>query len=187
MTEKQNKIALVFATIILFVALVVLILVVIPKVSQLKDLSNQVESKKIEYDVGKIKVENASALASMISQYQIQAQTLGIALPSSGKAEDALVEISAASGAAGLRITSAEEQTDNKGNLQVNLSTKGSYGSSVNFFGKLRDNLRPVKILNMSMTKVDNDITTDFTLVFPFFVQPSISTTQVSDNSQGVK
>lgn len=184
MTESKKKISLVFATILLFAALVVLILYVIPKINQLKELSKQVQSKQIEYETGKAKVENATTLSSLISQYKQQANLLGVALPSTSKAEDALVELSSTADASGVSITSADVQSDNKGSLQVNLSIRGGYQSSVTFLGKLKDNIRPIKVINMTMTKVDNDILTDFTLVFPYF---SSGTTPSASNSEATK
>lgn len=168
MTEKKTKLAITLSTILLFVALVVLILYLIPRVSQLKLLSNQVESKRIEYESGKLKIQNAEALQSMLGQYKKEAELLGIALPGSSKAEDALVELSDAARSVNLEIISADV-SDEKGNLQVDFSIKGTYENQVSFLDRLKNNLRPIKVIEIEMAKIDDNIVANLKLNFPYF------------------
>jgi len=183
MIDKKSKSAIIFATILLFVALVVLILYLLPKISQLKTLSNQVESKKIEYETGKLRIDNIAALNEMVGQYKRQAELLGIALPSSGRAEDALLELSSAASDSNLQVISAEVNPEGKGSLQVSISTRGTFENSVGFINKLKSNLRPIKVLDLSMNKSDDEIITSLDLNFPFFVEVSATVSKTPANS----
>jgi Tfp pilus assembly protein PilO len=177
MTEKKTKLAITFSTIILFVALFVLILYLIPKINQLKTLSNQVESKKVEYESGKLKIANADILKSMLGQYKKEADILGIALPSTAKAEDALVELSEATRLSGIELVSADV-SNQKGAVQVEIETKGTFENQVNFIDKLKSNLRPIKVVEINMSKQDNTILGSFKLNFPYFT--SVNSTQAT-------
>lgn len=181
MIEKKTKLAITLSTILLFVALVVLILYLIPKVSQLKLLSNQVESKRVEYESGKLKIQNAELLQSMLGQYKKEAELLGIALPGSSKAEDALVELSEAARSVNLEIMSADV-SDEKGSLQVDFSTKGTYENQVNLLDKLKNNLRPVKVIEIEMAKTDGNIVANLKLSFPYFSSLNNSSPSTNQN-----
>jgi len=181
MTERQHKIALFLSSILLFIALFVLILFVIPKLSQLRELSNRVQDKKIEYQQGVSDIQSIASLTGLINQYKQQADALKVALPASSEAEDALSQLDAICRISNLAITSADVQSDEKGNLIVDLSTKGSYESTISLLGKLKDNLRPVKISSLSMTKADGEILSDFSLDFLYF------SPNTNDNPQGDK
>jgi Tfp pilus assembly protein PilO len=183
MTEKKTKLAITLSTILLFVALVVLILYLIPRVSQLKLLSHQVESKRVEYESGKLKIQNAEALQSMLGQYKKEAELLGIALPGKSKAEDALVELSEAAKGSGLEIVSADV-SDEKGSLLVDLSTKGTYENQVGFLDKLKNNLRPIKVVEIEMTKIDDKIVTNLKLNFPYFSSLAESNSQTNQSAK---
>jgi len=180
MDQEKSKFGILLSTVLFFIALVVLILFLIPRVSNLKILSNQVEAKRVEYETGKIKVMNAEDLKKYIEQSKGEANLLGVALPANSSAEDALLSLTAAAAAADLRVSGVEVQDDEKGNLLVSLSTRGTFENSVSLLDKLKNNLRPTKIVDFQMTKTDDDVLTNLSLNLPYYTDSASSVSPTS-------
>jgi len=179
-TDDQGKFTIIFATFILFVALFVLILFLIPKINDIKDLSNQVAQKRAEYEMGLIRVAEAQKASDVIKQAKAESDLLAVALPDAPKAEDAIVALSQAASDAGLSVTSAEVADAKDGILAVSVSTRGTFENTISYLDKLKRNLRPTKIIELNFTSGDGgEINADYSLEFPYLYKssPSPSTT----------
>jgi len=187
-TGDQGKFTIIFATFILFVALFVLILFLIPKINNIKDLSNQVAQKRAEYEMGLIRVAEAQKASDVIKQAKAESDLLSVALPDAPRAEDAIVSLSKAASDAGLQITSAEVINAQEGVLAVSLSTRGTFENTVSFLDKLKRNLRPTKIVELNFISNDGgEINADYSLEFPYLYKttpiPSATVSPEGGNS----
>jgi Tfp pilus assembly protein PilO len=171
-TDK-GKLTIIFSTLVLFVALFVFILFLIPKVNQLKSVSDDVAKKKMEYESGLLRVMLAQKAVDIIAQAKKESALLGIAIPDSPQAEDAILQLSSSASQAGLKVISAEVVKSSEGVLSIAFSTRGSYEQTVDFVSKLKTNLRPTKIVELNMTKSSDNIDTNFNLEFPYLYSSS--------------
>lgn len=173
-TSDQGKFTIIFATFILFVALFVLILFLIPKINNIKDLSNQVAQKRAEYEMGLIRVAEAQKASEVIKQAKAESDLLSVALPDAPRAEDAIVALSKAASDAGIQVTSAEVVSAEDGILAVSFSSRGTFENTVNYLDKLKKNLRPTKIVELNFTSSDGgEINADYSLEFPYLFKSS--------------
>lgn len=174
--DRRAKAVIIFSTVILFFALVAFIVLLIPRINTLKEISSEVAKKKMEYEVGLYRVSLSQKAVDTIAQAKQESDLLGIAIPQSPKADEAIIEVSAAAKQSGLDITSAEVIKAKEGILSISFGTRGNYDNTIGFLGKLKNNLRPVKIVDMVLTKTSDDkINASYNLDFPYLYQAAKS------------
>ena len=168
-TTDKGKMTIIFSTLILFVAIFVFILFLIPKINQLKTVTGDVATKKSQYEAGILRVMLAQKAVDVISSAKKESDLLGIAIPESPQAEDAMRQLSTSANQAGLQVVSAEVVKSSEGILSISFSTRGSYEKTVDFVSKIKSNLRPTKIVELNMTRDGNDnINATFNLELPY-------------------
>lgn len=174
--EKKGKIVIIFSTVILFFALFAFILFLIPSINRLKEVSTEVAKKQAEYEAGLLRVMMAQKAVDTITQAKQESALLGVAIPESPRAEEAMIQMNSSASSSGLKVISAEVIKANEGILSISFSTKGNYDNTISFISKIKSNLRPTKIVDLTMTKDGSDeINANFNLEFPYLYQSTKS------------
>ncbi len=170
--EDKGKIVIIFSSAMLLIALFVLILFLIPRINQIKTLATEIANKQAEYEVGLLRVSLAQKAVDTITQAKKESDLLGVAIPESPRAEEAILQVSTSASSSGLQVTSAEVIKASEGILSITVSTRGSYDNTISFVSKLKNNLRPVKLVDLTMTKDGDDvINANFNLELPYLYQ----------------
>lgn len=185
--NDQGRFTIIFSTFILFVALFVFILFLVPKLNNIKSLANDVQQKKVEYELGLLRVSEAERAKDLIAQSKSEGDRISVALPFSAKAEDAILQLSSAATDSGLSVTSAEVVAIKDGILSVAFSTHGTFENTIGVLDRLKKNLRPIKIVQLDLIRDgEGQISADYSLEFPYLYQPAPSP-QASSTTGGVR
>lgn len=187
MEEKtpKNQPLLLIGALALLASVVVVIVYVVPKISALKDLANKVETKQQELETGKSKVEALKKAAAIIKVARSEMETLGIAVPTKEKADEAVSQIADASGKAGLDVESINASGSQEGSLGLVVTSSGGYGNVTNFIENIEKNLRPVKITSCTVvSNSEGKVDATINLSVPFLAQSEASATSTPQKGQ---
>lgn len=188
-TKKNQNSAL--AVLAMLVAIIVVIFFIVPRVSAIRDLSNQVAQRESELKSGQAKVEAVKQFAMILKTAKNDIDKLGVSIPTEERADEALLQAASAASSAGVGISSvaiaaSSEQVQNEtaqsgsgdqaqstvksGVLTLTISARGSYSAMLDYIKKLEENIRPVTIQNLSIASSadSSDVDGTFTLHFPF-------------------
>jgi Tfp pilus assembly protein PilO len=184
---KSLQVIVLISVLALLVSLILIIFYIVPNVSSLRDLSNQVLSKQQELEAGKSKVAAIRRAVQTINSAKRDVETLGIAIPSSPSPELALIQLSSAASQAGITITSASIGQAEKGYQNISFSTSGKFENTLSFLEKIEKNLRPVKINNYTINSVErsSDLSATFTFAFPYIEKQAAATATAVSSQEG--
>jgi len=209
-TKKSQNSAL--AVLAMLVAIIVVIFVIVPRVSAIRELSNQVTQKESELKAGQAKVEAVKQFALILKTAKNDIDKLGVSIPTEEKADEALLQAASAASSAGVSISSvaiaatsetvsgstetaaSAQQADTaqspakSGILSLTISTRGAYSAMLDYVKKLEENIRPVTIKGVAIAAVadSSDVDGNFTLDFPFVEESSQLTAETTNQEPEV-
>ncbi len=169
MDTKKTQTPVLIAALLLLVALVLLVAYVIPKITTLKEMNQEISNKELELSVGKQKVQSIKDAAQLIQQAKKEVETLGIAIPTKEKAEESLLQITNIASQESISVINASfSSTD--GSLVMSVTARGAYDKFVNFFNDLNANIRPVAVsgINFSSGEDSGSLEATFDLSLPY-------------------
>lgn len=210
MEQKNKNQNSALAILAMLVAVLVVIFFIVPKVSAIKDFSNQAVQKESELASGQAKVAAAKQFATLIKTARADIEKLGVSIPTEEKADEAILQAASAASSAGIGITSvsvsASDGTENAtktttategqaavkeaatgGVLSLTIATRGNYTATVDFLKKMESNLRPITLKNLSVaSSVDSgsDVDGNFTLDFPYVAANATATSQPTTTTE---
>ncbi|MCX6809943.1 MAG: hypothetical protein NTZ65_04345 [Candidatus Berkelbacteria bacterium] len=176
--KKPSQIILLSSVFALMVGVLLVIFVIVPKVQELKTVASNVEAKKQELEAGQNKVAATKKAIQTMSAAKRDLDLLGVAIPNQPDPEDALVQISAASGKAGLKLSSiaiAQSDSTKGSSLGLTFSTLGNFDSTLALFDNLEKGLRPIVIKDYAISNSENsgDLSATFNLTLPYIIDES--------------
>lgn len=177
--QKKNQNSA-LAVLAMLVAVLVVIFLIVPRVSAIKDLSNQIVDKESQLKQGQAQVDSVKQFAAILKTARADIAALGVAIPTEEKADEAVLQVASAASKAGVNVTSVSVSTTSaaapravaatqegaatdqaevtsatssasSGSLQVSVSIRGNYGATLDLLKKLEENLRPVTLKNLSI------------------------------------
>jgi len=167
--RKSEQIgAILLLAILIIVGLIYLIIK--PQLANLKENNLELAVNKNNLKNKEQQINNLNQLASQIQSNQTTVQKLTVALPDKEKIAELLVQIDALSSGTGTKIAAfspvgAESQTSSQDNNQTSVSAEkgvgmysfdltlaGPYSGIANYLKELQKNLRPIKIMALSIT-----------------------------------
>ncbi len=161
----------------MFVTFFIVILYIVPKTTDLKNLSQRAAAKQSELEVGRQQVAAIRTATQLIKAARADMDTLGVAIPDKEKAEEALQQLSANASSSEITIKSVtagtgQAETGQSGALTITVSVSGDFSNTIAFIGNLEKNLRPVKVVDYSIVASGVGALTDttFNLSFPYLV-----------------
>lgn len=176
MNKKSTQTPILAAAILLLVALILLIAYIIPKITTLKELNQEISQKEHELAVGKQKVQALRDAAQLIQQAKKEVELLGISIPTKEKAEESLLQITNIATRQNVAVTSASFDSA-EGLLTMSVTAKGDYNKFVDFFNDINSNIRPVAVsgISFSVNEEDSGLEASFDLSFPYIAEESIT------------
>jgi len=148
---KKGQGMLLISVVALLGSFIIVITYIVPKISSLKDLANQVAAKEQELETGRSKVEALKKATAIIKIARSEIETLGIAVPSKERADEALAQIAKIASDSGLSLQSVNSGTSGDGFVNITVSCEGSFPSVQTFLEKIERNLRPVKVMDYTV------------------------------------
>jgi len=142
-----------------------------PLLNQLKNVNLTLAAKNNEVKLMEDKINNLNTLKTDFNKYQTQVKFLAAALPTEDQMPEILVQTEALAKKSGLEVTSIQPgKTVSSGETGLNMSTKGSFSSTLDFLQNLEKNARPAQVKSMNISSSQaGDVTvvsTTFTLGF---------------------
>lgn len=189
--KKNSQLVILVVLLALLLSFLGIVFVIVPQISSLKDISNQIAAKQVELSAGRAEVEAVRTAAQLIKSASSDIATLGIAVPNGAKADEALVQVTQAASQAGLTVQNASVgQGDQSGYVAFSVSTEGSYDQTVAFIANLEKSLRPAGIVDYSLSSTEKAsvISATFNIKFPYVTQDvaaSATVTPTGTTSQG--
>lgn len=176
---RNSQLTVLIVLVALLLSFLGIIFVIVPRISTLKTLSDQVAAKQAELDAGRQEVQSLKAAVQLIQSAQKDIETLGIAVPNSPKADEALVQLSQAATQAGLTVKSAAISPSEDQSITFTVSTDGQYNSAVSFIANMEKNLRPVAFIDYTLSATQNSsvISATFNISFPYIEEEETATT----------
>lgn len=166
--KGKSQTIVVVSVLSLLVAIMLTILVLVPQFSHLKDLSSTANAKQEQLRLGREKVKSIKDGVALIANSKQDIDLLGVAIPKSSEAENALLQVSTAASMAGVTISSVAV-SDSKSELKVSLSVSGAYDKTMDFLSKIEQNLRPTLLSDLTIGSVEEgDLSSTFNLSFPY-------------------
>lgn len=179
--KKQSQLISFISVLALLGAFLLIIFVVTPRVRQLWDLSSQAKGKGEQIALKQQEVESVKEASVLVKGAKQEVEMLQIAVPDKEKAEEALAQLSSATAAAGLKMTSVGLHGAQDGFVKISMSVFGPFDKFIGLMGNLESNLRPIKIDDYTVTSSEDssDVSASLNLLFPYLPQTS-PTPQVS-------
>ena len=176
--KKPSQIILLISVFSLLVAILLVIFVIVPKVSELKNVASDVEAKKQELEAGKSKVAATKKAIQTMSSAKRDLDLLGVAIPTQPDPEDALVQVSAAAGKAGVKLSSiaiSQGDTSKGSTLGLTFSALGNFDSTIALIDNLEKCLRPITVNDYAISNSENsgDLGSTFNLKLPYVADES--------------
>lgn len=187
MEEKtpKNQSLLLISVLALLASIVIVIVYVVPKITALKDLSNNVAIKQQELQDGKNKVEALKKATAIIKVARFEMETLGISIPAKENADEAVSQIADAAGKAGLDVESINSSSSQEGSLALVVTSSGSFGNVTGFIENIEKNLRPVRITDYTVASSgDGKVDATINLSVPFLAQNNTDATSTTEGGQ---
>jgi len=163
---KKGQGMLLISVVALLASFIIVISYLVPKISSLKDLANQVALKEQELETGKAKVEALKKATAIIKVARSEIETLGIAVPSKERADEAVAQIAKIAGDSGLNLQSVNAGAPGGGFINVTVSCEGSFPSVQTFLEKIEKNLRPVKVVDYTVASASGGASVSSTFNF---------------------
>ena len=175
--QKNSQLFVLLVLVAFLLSFLGIVFFIVPRISSLKDLSNQVAAKDAELKAGIAEVQAIKAAVQLVASAQQSIQTLGIAVPEQARADEATVQISAAASKASISISSVTVASAENGYVNLTVSTVGSFDSTAAFISNLQNNLRPIKVIDFSIASgaEGSQLNSTFNLGFPYL--PEVTTT----------
>jgi len=172
----------------LLASILAIIFIVVPKMRDLKSINTKVKAKEQELEAGKAKVAAVKKAAELIKKARKDLETLGVAVPNSEKAEEALLQVSSAAGEAGITVKSTTISASNEGQNSLNLavSTTGHYDSTIKFMENLEKSLRPATTdsFNFSPRPETGDVDATFQISLPYVDEAAMASATATATAQ---
>lgn len=151
------------------VILVVGIWLIYPLMNQISDLNLKIGAKNEEISQAEKKINDLNTLKTEFSRFQNEVKQLAIAAPSEEQMPEILAQLEALAKKSGLEVNSIQPTTGTASNeVAINLSTKGSFTSTLLFLQNLEKNARPIQVrsINLGSAKLGetNILSTTFNL-----------------------
>jgi len=186
MTKKsKSQMPMLISILALLVALILIGFFIVPKTSEIKELSNEVAKKEQELELGKKKVASIREAIKLMAQAKNDIEKLNIAIPSNPNAEEALVQLQEIASKSGSVIIDSSVGDSNQSTQKIGLTLNGEYSQILDFLSKLKSNMRPVEISNYSMVSNEDEsiITASFNLEYPYLdmeIKPEVKESERS-------
>jgi hypothetical protein len=188
--NKHSQLLSFLSVLALLASFVLVIFVIVPKISQLGSLSEQGNTTQQQIDLLTKKIEAIRQASGVIKSAAQDIDTLQIAIPQQQASEQALAQLSSATGTAGVQLTSVSLDNTEAGYVKVTATVFGPYDKLIVLMGDLEQNLRPVRVddYNISTSPDSSDITTTLDISFPYIppVKAGASVTAASTPQGGV-
>lgn len=147
-----------------------------PFSNQLKEDNIALAAKEEELKLKKQKLDDLRELSQNFIQAEENLKSLELAMPEEDQIPEVIVQIEAVVGEAGLAIGDLNPKKNEKeGVVEVILSVDGEYGNIINLIGLLQENIRPVLISEINLSKGEKDeegggtgLTFSLTVSFPY-------------------
>ncbi len=152
----------------LLVSLGIVIFLVVPRVSEMKELSNSIAAKEAELEIGKNKVSALRNAVQLIKTARRDMEILGVALPPNKDIAEALVQTNANASNAGVVIQTISVGEGGAGNISVSATVSGSYEQVMGFLSNTEKNLRPMQVSDYSLVSSEGAINATFNFLFPY-------------------
>jgi len=152
----------------LLASLAIIIFLIVPRVSEMRDLSNNIAAKEAELEIGKKKVSSLRSAVQLIKTARRDMEILGVAVPADKDIAEALVQVNANASNSGVVIDAISTSGGEAGNVSINASVKGSYEQIMGFLSNSEKNLRPIKIVDYNLVSTEGTISATFNMLFPY-------------------
>lgn len=186
--KKQSQLTSFLSVLALLGAFILIIFVLVPKIRQLSDLSNQAKAKSEQIELKKQEIAAVRQASALIKSAKQEVQTLQIAVPDKEKTEEALAQLSDATASAGLDLTSIGLHGAQDGYVKVSATVFGPFDKVIALMGNLEKNLRPIRVDDYTVTSSEGsaDVSTTLNLSFPYLPQAvaSVSASPQANASQ---
>lgn len=125
-----------------------------PFSNQLKEGNIAFAAKEEELKLKKQKLDDLRALSENFVKAEEDLRILELSMPKEEQIPEILVQIEAMVGEAGLKIGDLNPKKNEKeGKVDVILSVEGEYVNIINLIGLLQENIRPVSIREINLSK----------------------------------
>jgi len=157
----------------LLASLAIVIFLVVPRISEMKELSNNVAAKEAELEAGKNKVAALRNAIQLIKTARRDMEILGIAVPVDKDIAEALVQVNANASNSGVVIEAISAAEGETGNISISATVLGSYEQVMGFLSNTEKSLRPIKIVDYNLISTEGAVDATFNLLFPYLKEES--------------
>ena len=147
---KGNSVGAI-SVLMLLVTVIGLIYYTWPKVAELKQAKADLAQAEADVTAGKEYIAKVQSAARKITEIAPQIELLNIAMPKAPDVPEALVQINDIVNANSLTITGLTPSVSEDGNVNFTLTVTGDYPKLKQSLADIENNLRPLKVVNISV------------------------------------